>query len=151
MMFLNKQGEEPKSYDHFEETFPSMCQLKRENGVWWLGTGEHRRRDDEDEGVNNENAPAENLEENPEDFEWEADEVEEPADVIVQVPEVPAPVSSQQKETTTAGVNPSRPTGSLPYSDFLKHQAELDRIRAKRLQAELDHARAENARLLALL
>ncbi|GAB2283866.1 hypothetical protein Dimus_018352 [Dionaea muscipula] len=54
----DKQGEEPKSYDYFEETFLSMCQLKREHGVWWLGTGENRRRDDEDEGVNNENAPA---------------------------------------------------------------------------------------------
>ncbi|GAB2288140.1 hypothetical protein Dimus_022484 [Dionaea muscipula] len=35
---VDKQGEEPKSYDYFEETFQSMCQLKRENGVWWLGT-----------------------------------------------------------------------------------------------------------------
>ncbi|GAB2267787.1 hypothetical protein Dimus_002764 [Dionaea muscipula] len=74
----DKAGEEPKIYDYFEETFLSMCKLKRENGVWWLQIGENRRRDDEDDGVDNENAPAENLEENPEDFEWEAvnDEVE---------------------------------------------------------------------------
>ncbi|GAB2278903.1 hypothetical protein Dimus_013577, partial [Dionaea muscipula] len=65
----DKQGEELKRYDYFEETFLSMCQLKRENGVWWLGIGENWRRYDEDEEVNNENAPAKNLEENPEGFE----------------------------------------------------------------------------------
>ncbi|GAB2303358.1 hypothetical protein Dimus_037349 [Dionaea muscipula] len=53
---VDKQGEEPKSYDYFKKTFLTMCQLKRENGVWWFGTGENRRRDEEDEGVNNENA-----------------------------------------------------------------------------------------------
>ncbi|GAB2281590.1 hypothetical protein Dimus_016169 [Dionaea muscipula] len=68
---IDKQGEEPKRYDYFEETFLTMCQLKRENGVWWLGSGEHRRRDDE------EAAPAENEEVNEEaedqpDFDWEA-------------------------------------------------------------------------------
>ncbi|GAB2286585.1 hypothetical protein Dimus_020981 [Dionaea muscipula] len=46
--------------------------LKRENGVWWLGSGENRRRDDE------EAAPAENEQVNEEeaeaqpDFDWEA-------------------------------------------------------------------------------
>ncbi|GAB2288459.1 hypothetical protein Dimus_022791, partial [Dionaea muscipula] len=147
------------------------------------------RRDDEDEGVNNENAPAENLEENPEGFEWEAVndeaeiqggemekgveveasgsddefydaevEVEEPADEIVEVPAVPAfpasPADStnmQQKERTASGVDPSGPTGSLPDSDFLKLQEELDRARSERLQAELDKARTKNARLQALL
>ncbi|GAB2265791.1 hypothetical protein Dimus_000826, partial [Dionaea muscipula] len=49
---IDKQGEEPKRYDFFEETFLTMCQLKRENGVWWLGTGDHRRRDDDVEEVN---------------------------------------------------------------------------------------------------
>ncbi|GAB2266006.1 hypothetical protein Dimus_001036 [Dionaea muscipula] len=66
----DKQGEKPKSYNYFKETFLSMCQLKREHGVWWLGTDENRRRDDENEGVNNENALAENVEENPEGFDW---------------------------------------------------------------------------------
>ncbi|GAB2303437.1 hypothetical protein Dimus_037429, partial [Dionaea muscipula] len=28
------------------ETFLTMCKLTRENGVWWVGTGENRRRDD---------------------------------------------------------------------------------------------------------
>ncbi|GAB2276611.1 hypothetical protein Dimus_011329 [Dionaea muscipula] len=81
-----------KSYDYFEESFLSMCQLKRENKVWWLGIGENRRRDDEDEGVNNENAPTENLEENPEGFEWEAvnDETEIQGEEIEKEAEVEA-------------------------------------------------------------
>ncbi|GAB2273185.1 hypothetical protein Dimus_007988 [Dionaea muscipula] len=50
---IDKQGEEPKRYDYFEKTFLTMCQLKRENGVWWLSTSDHRRRDDDVEEVNN--------------------------------------------------------------------------------------------------
>ncbi|GAB2265629.1 hypothetical protein Dimus_000669 [Dionaea muscipula] len=56
-----KKGEEPKKYDFFEDTFLTMCKLTRENGIWWIGSGENRRRDndgdapeveaeDEDEG-----------------------------------------------------------------------------------------------------
>ncbi|GAB2297853.1 hypothetical protein Dimus_031939 [Dionaea muscipula] len=37
----------PKRYDYFEETFLTMCKLTRENGVWWIGSGENRRRDDD--------------------------------------------------------------------------------------------------------
>ncbi|GAB2285930.1 hypothetical protein Dimus_020361 [Dionaea muscipula] len=115
---VDKQGEEPKRYDFLEETFLTMCKLKRENGVWWLGMGEQRRRDDEAEEVNNE-APAENIEheevneeeEVQNDFDWEAvhkeaeiqresgsaekfydaeDEVQGSEDVIEEVPDVPA-------------------------------------------------------------
>ncbi|GAB2281080.1 hypothetical protein Dimus_015689 [Dionaea muscipula] len=46
---FQRKGEEPKRYDYFEETFLTMCKLTRENGVWWVGTGENRRRDDDDE------------------------------------------------------------------------------------------------------
>ncbi|GAB2288503.1 hypothetical protein Dimus_022832 [Dionaea muscipula] len=50
-----------------------MCQLKRESGVWWLGIGANRRRDED------ESAPAKNIrneevkqKNNPEEnFEWE--------------------------------------------------------------------------------
>ncbi|GAB2297635.1 hypothetical protein Dimus_031725 [Dionaea muscipula] len=62
---IDKQGEEPKRYDYFEETFLTMCQLKRENGVWWIGTGDHRRRDDDVQEVNND-APAANEADNEE-------------------------------------------------------------------------------------
>ncbi|GAB2296065.1 hypothetical protein Dimus_030202 [Dionaea muscipula] len=43
---VNKKGEEPKRYDYFEETFLTMSKLTRENGVWWIGSGENRIRDD---------------------------------------------------------------------------------------------------------
>ncbi|GAB2301372.1 hypothetical protein Dimus_035399 [Dionaea muscipula] len=136
-----------------------MCQLKRENGVWWFGTGENRRRDEEDEGGEEMEKEAEVEASRSNDKFYDAEvEVEEPADVIVEVPTVPAfpasPADStnmQQKERTTTGVDPSGPTSSLPDSDFLKLQAELDRARSERLQAELDKARVENVRLQALL
>ncbi|GAB2290183.1 hypothetical protein Dimus_024465, partial [Dionaea muscipula] len=63
---VDKKGEEPKRYDFFEETFLTMCKLTRENGIWWIGSGENRRRDD---------APEEEEEEeerNQDDFDWEA-------------------------------------------------------------------------------
>ncbi|GAB2283608.1 hypothetical protein Dimus_018114 [Dionaea muscipula] len=66
---VDKKGEEPKRYDYFEETFLTMCKLTRENGVWWIGTGENRRKDDEVD------APEEESEEEvaaQKDFEWEA-------------------------------------------------------------------------------
>ncbi|GAB2273139.1 hypothetical protein Dimus_007944 [Dionaea muscipula] len=66
---VDKKGEEPKRIDYFEETFLTMCQVTRENGAWWLGSGENRRRDDEIE------VPEEEAEEEVEaqnDFDWEA-------------------------------------------------------------------------------
>ncbi|GAB2272618.1 hypothetical protein Dimus_007440 [Dionaea muscipula] len=65
---VNKKGEEPKRYDYFEETFLTMCKLTRENGVWWIGSGENRRRDDD-------NVPEEEAQEeegNQAEFDWEA-------------------------------------------------------------------------------
>ncbi|GAB2296398.1 hypothetical protein Dimus_030518, partial [Dionaea muscipula] len=51
-------------------TFLTMCKQTRENGVWWIGSGENRRRDDEVE------APEEEAEEEEEgnkaEFDWEA-------------------------------------------------------------------------------
>ncbi|GAB2303685.1 hypothetical protein Dimus_037670, partial [Dionaea muscipula] len=43
-----KKGEEPKKYDFFKDTFLTMCKLTRENGIWWIGCGENRRRDDDE-------------------------------------------------------------------------------------------------------
>ncbi|GAB2266596.1 hypothetical protein Dimus_001591 [Dionaea muscipula] len=138
---IDKQGEEPKRFDYFEETFLTICKLIRENGVWWLGSGEHRRRDDE------EAAPVEKVEVNKEeevqdDFDREAvvDEValrgesgsdDQFYDTEVKVEEstaeaLAAPVfpaspgdsSNIQKETATAGVDPSTPTDNIPDSVF---------------------------------
>ncbi|GAB2266677.1 hypothetical protein Dimus_001672 [Dionaea muscipula] len=66
---VDKKGEEPKRYDYFEETFLTMCKLKRENGVWWVETGENRRRDDNDEAPE---AEAEEEEKDQTEFDWEA-------------------------------------------------------------------------------
>ncbi|GAB2299193.1 hypothetical protein Dimus_033264 [Dionaea muscipula] len=67
---VDKKGEEPKRYDYFEETFLTMCKLTRENGFWWIGSGENRRRDDDVD------APEEEAEEEEEgnkaEFDWEA-------------------------------------------------------------------------------
>ncbi|GAB2283350.1 hypothetical protein Dimus_017866, partial [Dionaea muscipula] len=106
---VNKKGEKLKRYAYFEETFLTMCKLTRENGVWWIGTGENRRRDDDNE------APAEEVHEEEEaqnaEFDWETvineaadqgesgsgekfydaeDEIQEPAVVVEEVPAVVA-------------------------------------------------------------
>ncbi|GAB2270909.1 hypothetical protein Dimus_005770 [Dionaea muscipula] len=147
---VDKKGEEPKRYDYFEETFLTMCKLRREDGVWWVGTGENRRRDDDDE------VPEEEVEEEEKDqteFDWEAviDEVEEPVTETPAAPAVPAPSTVQQKVTETSGVDPSCPTGHLPEAVMNKLQAEFERARANRFQADLEKAQAEDARRLALL
>ncbi|GAB2294659.1 hypothetical protein Dimus_028855 [Dionaea muscipula] len=168
--FIHFLGEEPKRYDYFEETFLAMCKLKREDGIWWIGTGENRRRDDDDE------APEEEVEEEVKDqtdFDWEAviDEatvegesrsddqffnaqvdVKEPVTETSAAPEVVAQDSVQQKETEASGVDPSGgPSGHLPESVMNKLQADFERARADRIQADLEKAQAKNARLLALL
>ncbi|GAB2288508.1 hypothetical protein Dimus_022838 [Dionaea muscipula] len=166
---VDKKGEEPKRYDYFEETFLTMCKLKREDGIWWIGTGENWRRDDDDETLEEE---VEEEEKDQTDFDWEAvvdeatvegesvsDEqfydaqvdVEEPVTETLVAPEVVAHASAQQKETAASGVDPSCPTGRIPEAVMNKLQAEFERARANRFQADLEKAQAENARLLALL
>ncbi|GAB2281943.1 hypothetical protein Dimus_016507 [Dionaea muscipula] len=166
---INKKGEEPKRYDYFEETFLTICKLTRENGVWWIGSGENRRRDDD-------NVPEEEAQEeegNQAEFDWEVviDEaaeqgesgsddqffdaqvdVEEPVTETLVAPEVVGQDSVQQKETEASGVDPSGgPSGHLPESVMNKLQADFERARADRIQADLEKAQAKNARLLALL
>ncbi|GAB2286443.1 hypothetical protein Dimus_020848 [Dionaea muscipula] len=155
---VDKKGEEPKRYDYFEETFLTMCKLTRENGVWWIGTGENRRRDDDIEAPakeEHEEADAQN------DFNWEAvideaadkgesgsgekfydaeDEVQESLEVNDEVPAVTAQASAQQKMTEASGVDPSGPSGHIPNSVFIPFQADFERARADRIQAELEKA-----------
>ncbi|GAB2266598.1 hypothetical protein Dimus_001593 [Dionaea muscipula] len=241
-----------------------MCKLTRENGIWWIGSGENRRRDDvdapeveeeeedernkddfdweavideatvegesssgerfydaEDEtqgspevqeeipaaapqssaqqkdqttsGVdprvlraripgenkrrdNDVDAPEEEAEKederNKDDFDWEAVineatvegesgsdnqfydaqvEVEEPMMKLQATQRVPASSSAQQKDNKPSGVDPSCPTDKIPDAEFLKFQAEFERKRANRFHDDLEKAKAENARLLALL
>ncbi|GAB2302115.1 hypothetical protein Dimus_036136 [Dionaea muscipula] len=165
---VNKKGEEPKRYDYFEETFLTMCKARREDGIWWIGSGENRRRDEEVEAPEEE---AEDVdEENQTGFDWEAiiDEAaiegesgsddqfydaqvgeEEPVTETPTAPAVPASSSAQQKDQEPAGVDPSGPTSR--EADLLKFQAEFERKRANRFHDELEKAKAENAKLLALL
>ncbi|GAB2271206.1 hypothetical protein Dimus_006050 [Dionaea muscipula] len=137
-----KKGEEPKKYDFFEDTFLTMCKLTRENGIWWIGSGENRRRDD---------APEEEEEEeeerNKDDFDWEA--VIDEATVEGESGSDDQFYDAQQKEQGTAGVDPSGLTGR--EAEFLKFQAEFERKRANQFHDDLEKAKAENARLLALL
>ncbi|GAB2284056.1 hypothetical protein Dimus_018533 [Dionaea muscipula] len=166
---VDKKGEEPKRYDYFEETFLTMCKLTRENGVWWVGTGENRRRDDDDV------APEEEIEEeekNQTDFDWEAvvdetavegesgsgekfydaeDEVQGSPKVNDEISAVVTQASAQQKETTPSGVDPSCPTGRISKAVMNKMQSEFERARANRFQTDLEKAQDENAQLLALL
>ncbi|GAB2294666.1 hypothetical protein Dimus_028862 [Dionaea muscipula] len=167
---VNKKGEEPKRYDYFEETFLTMCKLRREDGVWWIGSGENRRRD------NDVAAPEEEAEEEDEgnqgNFDWE--EVVEEAvveggsgsgekffyaeDKDQSSPEVNKEISAavpqssaQQKEQGTSGVDPSCPTARIPELESLEVPVEFERKRANRFHDDLEKAKAENARLLALL
>ncbi|GAB2266503.1 hypothetical protein Dimus_001506 [Dionaea muscipula] len=47
-----------------------VCKLSRENGIWWIGSGENRRRDDDVDALEDE--AEEEDEGNKDDFDWEA-------------------------------------------------------------------------------
>ncbi|GAB2286328.1 hypothetical protein Dimus_020745 [Dionaea muscipula] len=169
---VDKKGEEPKRTDYFEETFLTMCKLRREDGVWWIGSGENRRGDDVVDAPEEE---AEEEEENQTEFDWKAviDEaaeqgesgsddqfydaqvdVEEPVTETPDAPAIPASpeqILVQQKETTPSGVDPSCPSGRIPEAVMNKLQEEFERARVNRIQADMEKAQAENARLLAML
>ncbi|GAB2297923.1 hypothetical protein Dimus_032007 [Dionaea muscipula] len=59
--------------------------------------------------------------------------------------------SAQQKEQDALGVDPSSPPSRIPEAVMTKLQAEFERKRVNRFLADLEKAKAENARLLALL
>ncbi|GAB2288578.1 hypothetical protein Dimus_022906 [Dionaea muscipula] len=169
---VDKKGEEPKRYDYFEETFLTMCKLTMENGVWWIGTGENRRKDDEVDAPEEEEEEEVDAQQN---FDWEAviDEaavqgesgsedqffdaqvdVEEPVTETPAAPALPASPgdsTTHQKEQTRAGVDPSDLSGHIPETVMNRLQAEFERARVNRIQADLEKAQAENARLLTLL
>ncbi|GAB2275741.1 hypothetical protein Dimus_010492 [Dionaea muscipula] len=137
-----KKGEEPKKYDFFEDTFLTMCKLTRENGIWWIGSGENRRRD------NDGDAPEGNRDRERSFMIVEEDARGSP-EALDEIPAEATPSSAQQKDKGIAGVDPSGPTSR--EAEFLKFQAEFERKRANRFHDDLEKAKAENARLLALL
>ncbi|GAB2295398.1 hypothetical protein Dimus_029570 [Dionaea muscipula] len=79
------------------------------------------------------------------------DEVQGSPAVNDDIPAVVTQASTQQKEPTSSGVDPSCPTGRIPEVVMNKMQAEFERARANIFQADLEKAQAKNARLLALL
>ncbi|GAB2301385.1 hypothetical protein Dimus_035411, partial [Dionaea muscipula] len=68
------------------------------------------------------------------------DEVQGSEEVSEAVPDMPTPAPVQQKEKAAAGVDPSAPTGSIPDPVMSKLQAEFERARANRIQADLEKA-----------
>ncbi|GAB2298138.1 hypothetical protein Dimus_032210 [Dionaea muscipula] len=90
---VDKKGEEPKRYDFFEDTFLTMCKLTRESGVWWIGSGDNRRRDEEVEAQ--EEDTEEEEERNKDDFDRK---VEEPVTETPATPAVPASSSTRRKD-----------------------------------------------------
>ncbi|GAB2278361.1 hypothetical protein Dimus_013046, partial [Dionaea muscipula] len=133
--------------------------LTRENGIWWIGSGENRRRDD-DEAAPEEVAEGED-EGNKDDFDWETvideatvegesgsgekfydaeEEAQGSPDLHDEIPAEAPPSSVQQKDKGIAGVDPSGPTSR--EAEFLKFQAEFERKRANRFHDELEKAKA---------
>ncbi|GAB2281584.1 hypothetical protein Dimus_016163 [Dionaea muscipula] len=166
---VDKKGEEPKRYDYFQETFLTMCKLTRENWVWWIGSGENRRRNDDVD------APEEEAEEedagNKDDFDWEVviDEAvvegesgSERNSLMLRIRNKTLQQRMKRFQQQFHRVQLSRrnkvPQESTPRvlprnsrAVMTKSQAEFERKRANRFLADLEKAKAENARLLALL
>ncbi|GAB2292556.1 hypothetical protein Dimus_026791 [Dionaea muscipula] len=125
-----------------------LTMVTRENGVWWIGSGENRRRDD-DEAAPEEEAEEEE-ERNKDDFDWEAVideatvegesgsddqfydaqvEVEEPVTETQAAPAVPTSSSAQQKDQEPAGVDPRVILARSRISKFrqnLKEKGQTD-------------------------
>ncbi|GAB2296758.1 hypothetical protein Dimus_030864 [Dionaea muscipula] len=133
-------------------------------------SGENRRRDDDMDAPVEE--AGEEEERNQDGFDWEA--VIDEADVEgesgsgekfydaedknrgspeaqEEIPAAAPQSSAQQKEQGTSGVDPSCPTGRIPKVEMTRLQAEFERKRTNRFLADLEKAKAENARLLASL
>ncbi|GAB2268631.1 hypothetical protein Dimus_003584 [Dionaea muscipula] len=140
-----KKGEEPKKYDFFEDTFLTMCRPTGENGIWWIGSGENRRRDDDEAALEEE--AEEEEERNKDDFGRKS--VIDEATVEGESGSDDQFYDAQREDQEPTGVDPSGPTSR--EADFLKFQAEFERKRANRFHDELEKAKAENAKLLALL
>ncbi|GAB2292775.1 hypothetical protein Dimus_027010 [Dionaea muscipula] len=134
-----------------------------------------RRRSDDEDVAPAEEENEEEEEQNQLDFDWEvvvdeaalqgesgSDDQFFYAQVDVEGPGTEAPAVpvfltspgdsiNVQKEPAPIGVDPSAPTGSIPDAIFSSLQADFERARANRIQADLEKAQAENARLLSLL
>ncbi|GAB2273663.1 hypothetical protein Dimus_008445 [Dionaea muscipula] len=130
-----------------------MKPSQRENGIWWIGSGENRRRDD-DEAAPEEEAEDED-EGNQDDFDWEAvideatvegesgsgekfydaeEEAQGSPELHDEIPAEATPSSAQQKDKGIAGVDPSGPTGR--EVEF-RNSKQLERKRANQFHDDL--------------
>ncbi|GAB2297405.1 hypothetical protein Dimus_031510 [Dionaea muscipula] len=149
-------------------TYMDHLMARRENGIWWIGSGENRRRDD-DVDVPEEEAEEED-EGNKDDFDWEAvideatvegesgsgekfydaeDKDQGSPDMHEEIPAIATHSSTQQKDRTTSESTLAS-YRRIPKSNF-EIPSEFERKRANRFHDDLEKAKAENARLLALL
>ncbi|GAB2299249.1 hypothetical protein Dimus_033319 [Dionaea muscipula] len=133
----DREGDEPVKTDFFKETFLNMSQLKRKNGVWWLGSGANRRRDDEVNEMKNEESEEEAKDddkvENKDEIDdcgsgekfYDAMDEERLADEVVPAPTVPdVAIDKQQEKANSLRVDPS---SSLTDYDLLHLQVEFAR------------------------
>ncbi|GAB2288373.1 hypothetical protein Dimus_022705 [Dionaea muscipula] len=147
----------------------SRRKLTRKNGIWWIGSRENRRRDDDVD------APEEEAEEEDkgikDDFNWEA--VIDEATVEGESCSRERFYDAEDKDQGSPEVQEEIPAAALrsrarkkerllhestlvshrviPEAKLLKFQAEFERKRANRFHDDLEKAKAENVRLIALL
>ncbi|GAB2275482.1 hypothetical protein Dimus_010240 [Dionaea muscipula] len=101
--------------------------------------------------ANNETLTAARRVKSREKFYDAADEAQGSPAMHDEIPAAETHSSAQQQEQGTSGVDPSCPTSRIPETELLKFQAEFERKRVNRFHDDLEKAKAENARLLALL
>ncbi|GAB2267820.1 hypothetical protein Dimus_002796 [Dionaea muscipula] len=165
---VDKKGEEPKRYDYFEETFLTMCKLTRENGVWWIGSGENGRTDDDMVARKDEREKED--ERNKDDFDWEAviDEAAVEGNLDLEKGFMMLRMRLEvlrmcerrfgSRSTKFGSIEgkrhyesrPSCPICGLRKSN-LRNSSEFERKRANRFHDDLEKAKVENAGSLALL
>ncbi|GAB2285819.1 hypothetical protein Dimus_020258 [Dionaea muscipula] len=135
-------------FDHLRLT--SILGVPRKNGILNEEDAEEQNPDFDWEVVDDEAALQGELG-SGEKFLDAEDEVQGSEEVSGDVPDMSTPTPVQQKEKALAAVDPSAPTESIPDPVMSKLEAEFERARANRIQADLEKAQEENARLLALL
>ncbi|GAB2281189.1 hypothetical protein Dimus_015793 [Dionaea muscipula] len=139
-----------------DDTIMEARRVKRTNDDMAAPEGQaekedERNKDDFDWDAVIDEAAVEGESESGERFYDVEDETQGSPEMQEEIPAASPQSSAQQQEKGTAGVDPSCPTGRIPEAELLKFQAEFERKRANRFYDDLEKAKAENARLLALL
>ncbi|GAB2288774.1 hypothetical protein Dimus_023086 [Dionaea muscipula] len=122
---------------------------------WWIGTREYRRRDDEIEAPAEEEVVIDEAADHGESwseriFMMSKMRFKNLQTMVEEVPKNGRTSFNSRKETEATRVDPSVYLGHILKLVMNKSQAEFERARADRIQADLEKAQAENTRLLAL-